>query len=352
MDKYEDYTIEDFLSDEPFMTWVLTPDPAQEKFWNNWLTEHPEKQALASRAKNILLSLHPLPAATPLSADELAVIVHNIRQNIIPAKQKPLIISLISSTWFRVAAVLLIVLSFTFIIFKNKNTQSLLPAAVQYTSAVVNYVNRDQQAKFIKLSDGSLVILKPNSSLSYPQRFTGARREVKLVGEAFFEVHKNPQQPFLVYTHNMITRVLGTSFTVRAFPGEAKFKVIVNTGRVEVYERNKQDLTVSSVVLIPNQQATFTRKQSHLFKDTVTVPLMLSQKIATRVFSFNNAPLADIIGKLEEAYHVHINYDQAKFSGATVTASLSRLPLDEKIKMICKAIGAQCDFDNGTITIK
>ena len=120
MDKYENYAIEDFLSDESFMTWVLTPDSAQDELWNDWLTEHPEKQELAGRAKNILLSLHLSPVTAPLSANELAVIAHNIRQNITPAKQKSLIMNLINSTWFRVAAVLLIVLSFTFILFKNK----------------------------------------------------------------------------------------------------------------------------------------------------------------------------------------------------------------------------------------
>jgi transmembrane sensor len=107
-----------------------------------------------------------------------------------------------------------------------------------------------------------------------------------------------------------------------------------------------------AVVLMPNQQATLNKAAGKLEKDTVGKPLMLSQDVAVRAFSFNNAPLSEIVDKLKSAYNVQIDYDHAKYAQATVTASLGKLPLDEKIQMICKAIDAECDFDNGLITIK
>lgn len=350
MINYEDFEVKDFICDEFFMEWILTPKIEHHQFWDNWLLQHPDRRPIVERAKKVLLSLRLQSATSDLTENEISAIAQYVKDNVDAEVRRSPMVKVMSSRWLRVAAILVVAVTLG-IIFKNKSQQQRFAAAPVHGDTL-QYTNNTPQAKFIKLNDGSLVILKPNSWLRFPKHFNSANREVNMEGEAFFEVHKNPEQPFLVYSHNMIAKVLGTSFTVRAFYGEGQFKVIVNTGKVQVFEQNQQHVTISAIVLTPNQQATLTRKIPRLLKDTVAIPLMLSQKVATRLFSFDNAPLAVIITKLEEAYHVQINYDKTKFAHATVTASLSQLPLDEKIKMVCKAIDAQCNFDNGTITIK
>lgn len=73
--------------------------------------------------------------------------------------------------------------------------------------------------KTLTLSDGTKVTLNANTSLSYPEEFTGESREVSLRGEAFFDVSHNPDKPFMVATGNgMKIQVLGTEFNVKSYP--------------------------------------------------------------------------------------------------------------------------------------
>lgn len=349
MDKYNNFEVEDFAGDENFMAWVLTPNQQQNEFWTNWLQAHPEKQEHVARARNILLSLKPKSASSSLSESEIDAISNRIQQSINIDEQGPVIRKLSGRLWLRVAAVLLVVFTLGALLFRNK--YSTAPMVVNNQNAYVNYVNNGAQPKIIVLGDSSLVVLKPKSSLRYPRTFAANERKVELTGEAFFEVHKNHKWPFLVYSKMVITRVLGTSFTVKAFPGK-EAQVTVNTGKVQVTRKDANNKILSEVILLPNEEASTIQAEVQLQKKSLKVPLMLSQPVANKVFSFTEAPLSEIVEKLEQAYHVPINYDHEKYAHATVTASLSKLPLDEKIRMICKAIDAECDMADGVITIK
>lgn len=345
MKNYENFGVEDFLADETFINWVKLPNDEQDQFWAEFVNSHPAKQNEINRAKNILLSLKAQPAATTLSEDEKLTIHNNIHSQTTELPQKPSI-KLYAQTWFRVAAVLLIVIS-SILIYDTQLKQDTTQTA---SSNYVDYVNDDIIAKLIKLDDGSMVVLSPNSKLHYPKKFADTIREVKLEGEAFFEVQKNPKKPFVVYSDNIVTKVLGTSFTVSAFSGQEK-SVVVNTGRVQVSNQDSEKRTISEEVITANQQVVLIQKDGGLEKQSLTVPLALSLEVAVRTFKFDNAPLGEIVAKLEEAYHVKINYNQEKYAKATVTASLGQLSLEEKIKMICKAIDADCNFNEGQITI-
>lgn len=105
-----------------------------------------------------------------------------------------------------------------------------------------------------------MVVLSPNSKLHYPRKFDDTIRKVELEGEAFFEVQKNPNIPFVVYSDNMVTKVLGASFRVREFSGKEK-SVIVNTGRVQVLNQDKELRTISEKVITANQQVVLTKKR-------------------------------------------------------------------------------------------
>jgi transmembrane sensor len=70
------------------------------------------------------------------------------------------------------------------------------------------------------LPDGTTVVLNKKSKLSYPVEFTGSTREVFLTGEAFFDVAHNPSKPFKVHTGVFVTKVLGTAFSIKAYPGD------------------------------------------------------------------------------------------------------------------------------------
>ena len=83
------------------------------------------------------------------------------------------------------------------------------------------------------LHDGSTVILEPGGEVRYNEKFLNTR-EVYLSGDAFFEVTKDASRPFLVYANEITTKVLGTSFRIKAKQGEKEIVVAVKTGKVSV----------------------------------------------------------------------------------------------------------------------
>jgi len=111
----------------------------------------------------------------------------------------------------------------------------------------------------IQLPDGSKIWLNADSKLKYPEVFKGDTREVYLNGEAFFDVAKNPERPFIIHLANGMVRVLGTSFNVRAYDNENVVETSVATGKIAFIptyrsSHKKQD----TIYLAPDHKASYT----------------------------------------------------------------------------------------------
>lgn len=222
-----------------------------------------------------------------------------------------------------------------------------VPAAT--ASHWVQYRNTGQQPQTLILADRSRVTLYPQSSIRYRPRLAGARREVKLQGEAFFKVAKNPGRPFLVYTHQLVTTVLGTSFRVKAYGGQSN-EVAVEEGRVSVQVRRGAQLNATpaqpapaGVVLRPNQQVTYAALAMRpLRKKLVANPLVLSPQ----VFTFEKQPVSRVLEALEKAYGVDIVYDRARLAACTITITFYQESLYEKLEVLSQALGASYSTDD------
>ena len=155
-----------------------------------------------------------------------------------------------------------------------------------------------QRARVL-LADGTEVWLNANSTLRYPERFNLKQREVELQGEAFFEVEKNKEKPFVVKTSKMDIQVTGTKFNVSAYEAEAYFVTSLVEGAVSVSCANDWNRTFS---LRPQQQIIVSDSSSEvaLFESTD----FLSWREG--VFVFDDMLLTDIIKKLELFYDVSI----------------------------------------------
>ena len=145
-----------------------------------------------------------------------------------------------SQTWkyylSGVAALLLFTLGVWFYDSQNTNQTTSDTQHIEWKK----YDNSSSKEFSVVLPDGSMVLLKPNTQLSYNQEDTKLR-EVNLVGEAFFDVKKDVTRPFMIYTGKVTTKVLGTSFSIKAFPEMQKFEVSVTSGKVTVYEKDEAD---------------------------------------------------------------------------------------------------------------
>jgi len=354
MTNYSDFEVEDFLHDDFFIDWVLTEDPKHQTFWRQWLLENPKKQQIVQQARAIVLTIKVKPLPDELDDAEVNSIVSTLQQRLKQEQQrKAMHKSFYKASWFRVAATVCILVAVGFLMQRLSKHSTSATTFANSANQLLEVANHTSQSKLVRMSDGSLAVLKPGSRLKYVKLFQN-KREVFLDGEAFFEVHKNHHLPFLVHSHELIVRVLGTSFTVKNLNNNHDIKVVVNTGRVLVYHKNvgaKGNNLSPEVILTPNQQVTYAAKQLRFKKEILSVPLILSEEIANKAFRFDNVSLAEVIAKIEKAYDVHIEYDNLKLGKISLTASLSDRPLDEKIKLLCRAINASCQFTQGRIII-
>ena len=159
------------------------------------------------------------------------------------------------------------------------------------------------QRTTVTLSDGSVVRLNAGSQLTFPQNFSGDRREVTLRGEAFFDVTKDPAKPFIIHTPTLTTAVLGTSFNIRAYDNEDKAEVTVKTGRVKVSHAAGRD--TSSIVLVPNEQAYFDSTTAMLEKRSVAYTEFLSW--TSDILLLDHTPMREVMHTLERWYNVRIS---------------------------------------------
>lgn len=181
------------------------------------------------------------------------------------------------------------------------------------------YVPAGQRLK-ITLADGTDVWLNAQTKLTYPVIFTGEERRVILDGEAYFDVAKDETKPFIVSTHDIELKVLGTEFNVYSYSSEDYSQTSLINGSLEVYLKDQQS---KAVKLKPNDQVTISNKQIQssqlsLPKDTNTVSGKVNRntmhlgKITNTehflwkdgIYSFENELLVNILKKLEIYYDV------------------------------------------------
>lgn len=147
---------------------------------------------------------------------------------------------------WKVAAVLLISVSCisTYLALQNRPTPDLLQA----------YIPTAETRDFT-LPDGTQIMMNSQSTLLYPQQFTGDTRCVYLVGEASFKVAKDEEHPFVVKTSDCLVTALGTEFNVTAYPDEDEFMATLISGKVRVEYNNR----TQQIILNPNEQMTYKR---------------------------------------------------------------------------------------------
>lgn len=354
MAKQSNYEVEDFLLNESFIEWILNDSEKEATFWNAWITAHPGCLPAMNTARKILLALHVKPSRQ-LTDHEIDLIISQLQPGNKSFKIKlPSKINTPVSA-LRLAALLIIFISIGYLFFKQHTFDTDKTAIY-----VKQVVNNTKGTLLVKLADQSSVILKPGSQIKYPTKFNGKTREVSLNGEAFFEIQKDASHPFFVHSGDWLTRVVGTSFTINASDKTKEFKVIVNTGKVLVYENLTDPKTslrdkrpaIKPIYITPNQELVYNATDKSLVKENLITPLLLSADSSKQLFTFHETPLDKVIANIKRAYHVNINYNKKQMGGCPITASLADEHLLEKLDIICKVFDAHYSITDGQITIQ
>ena len=240
--------------------------------------------------------------------------------------------------------------------FRNSTLLTALISQDKEKDPTITITNSNQTPFTLKLDDGSEVTLQPNSEIRYPKTF-GNQREVYLSGEAFFKVTRDSLHPFLVYSNEVVTRVLGTSFTVKAYKNEREITVSVRSGKVSVYTLTEDKKPIvklnepRGLILIPNQQAIYQRDSQNVEKTLVEKPEIILAKPTLFKMQYDGAPVLKIFEVLEENYGVDFVLDEELLAECALTTSFTDEGLYERIEVICKAIGAQYEIANAVIFI-
>lgn len=173
------------------------------------------------------------------------------------------------------------------------------------------------------LPDSSVVTLNSNSKLTFPRKFKGDIREVSIEGEAFFDVKSNPEKPFVINAGDAQVKVLGTSFSVSAYPGNETVDVVVETGKVQVVcKKTGSQAADREVLLVPGEKATLINRNKTLEKSVNTNPNFLSWK--THDLIFDKVPLRDVIQCLEKTYHIEIELSDSELNDLLYDGHFSR----------------------------
>lgn len=176
------------------------------------------------------------------------------------------------------------------------------------------------------LADGTEVYLNAGSSIKYPQRFEGDTREVELVGEAFFDVAKNPDKPFIIKSGEVKTTVLGTSFNVNTYPDSHQIAVTVASGKVKVASQEHE------VLLMPNEQGVFDRKSKSISKEKIDIATSLHWKEG--IIHFEDVALSEVLQTLERWYGVSFVVDNNNIGNCHITATYD----NERLSAVLESI--------------
>lgn len=216
--------------------------------------------------------------------------------------------------------------------------------------------NHAEETKLLTLPDGSRIRLFANSTVKYGEDFNLAERKIHLSGQAFFEIVHNAEKPFYVFANEVVTKVLGTSFTVTAYPGDERITVAVSTGKVSVYAPHAKTGSLQlgrdeEIILTPNQQAVYTLADHKVSRTLVKEPQLVIAEEEARKVRFEGAPVSEVFEVLERMYNVDIDFNEAVFATCAITTSVSGRDMFERIDVICEIIGASYTVEETTIKI-
>ena len=213
----------------------------------------------------------------------------------------------------------------------KKNTKEIV-----YNQMLVPYGKTAQ----IILSDGTKVWLNAGTKLVYPPSFQADKREVFLVGEAFFEVTENPDRPFIVKTKELNVKVLGTSFNVKTYPDDNNIETTLASGKVMLEKNENKNKHGKEIILRPGQMANYSKEYKTIKVKNVEIESYISWKDGW--YKLEGLALSELAKKLERYYDIQIDILPKDLQILKITG---KLELKESIERVMENISVTAAFN-------
>jgi ferric-dicitrate binding protein FerR (iron transport regulator) len=180
----------------------------------------------------------------------------------------------------------------------------------------------------ISLPDNSHVWLNKESQLTYEKGFSGPERNVKLEGEGFFEVQKDPKRPFIIQTGTIETKVLGTSFNLRNYPSEPSVDLVVATGKVSFKSKASSD----EAIVTPGNGASIHKTNRKIKEYSMADNNAWAWRSGT--LKFENKPLKEVLVDLERFYRIQIDLKSSNLGACSFSGNFENASLEEVLKVL------------------
>jgi ferric-dicitrate binding protein FerR (iron transport regulator) len=239
--------------------------------------------------------------------------------------------------WMRVAAMLFLPL------LTAAGMYFYMDKAESSNSPLVIAVERGQKAN-IMLPDGSKVWLNSQSKLTYSANFNLKKRELKLNGEAYFEVAHNPNKPFIVRSNDIAVEALGTAFGVKAYNEDNLISSILMRGKVRVTTPDGES------ILMPNDRIMYDRTTHKKDLSTVTNASNFTGWIHNEL-RFENESLGEISKTLQRVYNVEIIYASEKLRNQRYTGTLNNNSLESVLNIIALTSPISFEIDKQQVKL-
>jgi transmembrane sensor len=194
----------------------------------------------------------------------------------------------------------------------------------------------------INLADGSRIMLASESTVRYPVDLSGPRREVTLSGEAVFIVAHNASRPFLIRANGAMVKDIGTTFDVRAYPGETHVRVVVVEGSVDLGGAEAAGQTKRL------RRGDLARRDSHGAIDIRVVDPSRYVAWTEGRLLFDEAPMREVAAQLARWYGTPVIIADSVLSTRDFTGSFNGEPLRDVLAVIAAAVHARVDWHADT----
>jgi len=228
--------------------------------------------------------------------------------------------------WWKVAAVFFFLVGCGGVIaFMTQRTGTTLEANEAYTT--VSTIN-GQNSKII-LPDSSVVWINSGTTLSYNSNFAAKQRDIRLIGQAFFQVARNEKMPLTVTCNDLKVKVLGTRFDVCAYPNDNQISVILESGKVELLRDNIKSF---GYTMISGEMAKFNISRKELSISKVNSNRLTSWKDG--ILYFKNDQMGDVFSKLERWYNITIEVKDPEVNKLIFNATIVNESVEEIFELI------------------
>jgi len=229
--------------------------------------------------------------------------------------------------WQKVAAVLIFPLIISFLFFYMNNQSKFRSTELSYNEICTPTGVRST----FNLPDGTKVWLNGGTKIKYPLAFVGKERRVNLTGEAYFEVAKNKEKPFIVNLGKLNVQAVGTAFNCMAYPGENFIETTLTEGIVKV-TREGSGSNSKGYLLNQGQILTYDVKSNHFYQSRGDLEKHIAWKDGK--FVFRNDPLEIVCQKLGRWFNADIQIKDKELNKNSFTGTFREQGLNEILDLI------------------